>query len=118
MTLHPLLLIWIIILSTPLLILILILTMITNSSQKKNSHTEAQNSPRRSKRVTRPPAYLDDFHCNISDHWCGLVKLIVPSTISQTHTHIELKSYKQVVLNALWKNTMDIELLALERNKT
>ena len=42
-----------------------------------SAHINIDDAPpqqRRSERNTRPPKYLEDFYCNTTKHWCGLVQ--------------------------------------------
>lgn len=114
---------------------------ITNTEENNTPEvaTEAQNSeahndsdvlteahhdpnPRQSHRIKTTPAYLKDYQCNPTKHWCGVVE---HKNIRASFTHLntsktyhEPRSYIEAITNPLWKEAMDKELKALDINKT
>ncbi|KAL2230846.1 UNVERIFIED_CONTAM: Retrovirus-related Pol polyprotein from transposon RE1 [Sesamum indicum] len=77
-------------------------------------------APRRSQRPTKPPAWLNDFHCNSS------ASVLHPSNVASSHidflaalsTVQEPSCYKHVQGCKEWEDAMRQELQALEDNDT
>lgn len=93
----------------------------SESLDSSTGHTNVLPSVlRKTTRKTKTPTYLNDYVCNNAHiHWCGLVQY--NAFIGSSHpqnSHKEPTSYKTAILDPLWKEAMDKELLALERNKT
>lgn len=74
-----------------------------------DNHTQdlIDSSLRKSTRQHRPPAYLNDYHCHHSKHWCNLVSYTsLPATyhpmVSLIASLVEPKTYAEVVHSPEW----------------
>ena len=78
-----------------------------------------ENQPpniRKSSRILKRLAYLEDYCCTNTSHWCGIVEFKALNSVTQLK-HSEPNSYKEALLKPEWKKAMDLEIVALERNK-
>ena len=92
----------------------------TDTDSWEDPQDNIDTNPKRSQRINKTPTYLKDYYCHtVTEHWCGLVKYKESNDSKIQHTsHIEPKNYKTAMLKPHWKNSMDLEISALERNKT
>ncbi|KAL0291769.1 UNVERIFIED_CONTAM: Retrovirus-related Pol polyprotein from transposon TNT 1-94 [Sesamum calycinum] len=90
-------------------------------SPAPESVPELPTPVRRSQRVSKPPAWLDDYHCNISH-----TSFIPSNDLCLSHngffaalsTIQEPRNYLQAKGCVEWEEAMQQELAALEKNKT
>ena len=99
-----------------------ILTL-TEPSQNSNDliHDQTLNeAARRSNRINKPPSYLQDYYCNtVTEHWCGIVRYKDLNNCDiQSLPHSEPKTYQGSLQNPKWKEAMNQEISALEKNNT
>ena len=97
---------------------------------------------RRFSRIRKPPTYLQDFYCNLattSSDQHDSFNMVVPhstahplssvinySNLSPKHLTFALnvssitepKTYSQAVKHGCWRNAMQVEIKALQDNKT
>ncbi|CAN1266800.1 Retrovirus-related Pol polyprotein from transposon TNT 1-94 [Linum perenne] len=117
----------------------------TNESSSPNANSPHQEEnlthktiPRRSTRITKPPSYLTDYHCELlkeKDNHSSLMSQSSHYPLSSYVSYNNLsKNYKQFVLNVsvepepqtyleaskskCWQRAMQEELQALEENGT
>ena len=89
-----------------------------NHSNVINS-TDIRTNQRKSQKVSKPPALLNDYYCNMTKHWCGLVEhkeIKINNVLYKKFEHHEPRNFKEAISNPLWKDAMDKEINALERN--
>ena len=91
--------------------------------------TSTSPSSNNSKRLTRPPVHLSDYHCYLTQHNSSLYHLshylsynrlspIHKSFVFVLSLETEPKSYNEASQSPLWRVAMDTELQALEANST
>ncbi|KAL2333383.1 hypothetical protein Fmac_014596 [Flemingia macrophylla] len=90
---------------------------------------------RKSERVKKPPSYLQDYHCSLPTSQANLVTSSVRypissslpySLLSSSHQSFALaissvtepKAYNEAILSDCWKDVIQSELNALEKNQT
>ncbi|KAL2252609.1 UNVERIFIED_CONTAM: Retrovirus-related Pol polyprotein from transposon RE1 [Sesamum indicum] len=96
-----------------------------DSHEEENTKTAANHNEvlRRSTRITSRPARLEDYICsNISEHTHIPIKSPSPSThacfVSACCLPQEPKTYAEAIKKEEWRNAMNTELEALEKNQT
>ncbi|XP_017431755.1 uncharacterized protein LOC108339119 [Vigna angularis] len=104
-------------------------TIVPTETNHQTHIEDENNSPRRSTRVRKPPAYLRDFQ--ISSYGTTQIKYLISNAlsfdnISTTYTAFifsldntaDPQNYKEVVQHDHWQHAMKEDIMALEQNNT
>lgn len=95
--------------------------LIEVNDQNNSEHIDTSIEPRKSHRTKKPPSHLEDYYCNITKHWCGIVKhadIRINNVQYNQFEHTEPKNFTKAISNPIWKEPMDKEIHALLRNET
>ncbi|MCI16505.1 hypothetical protein A2U01_0037649, partial [Trifolium medium] len=69
-------------------------------------NSASEPAVRKSTRISQPPSYLADYHCNLPSKSCSNVSSVEPKTFTQANK------------SECWKEAMATELHALAKNNT
>lgn len=111
-------------------------SIIDGSQETVTTETAMISLPHdRPKRSTRTPGYLSDYHCSLPQPPTSITKKTTPypisSFVSYLNLHptyqaailsysleIEPKNFKEAIASLKWTKAMDVELQAMELNRT